>query len=419
MSISKIIQQIKAASGNRTEKISILKKNKNNDDFKKMLFYTYNPYMMFNVVKIKELEKKELLSDKDQWEEFFKACDKSSTRKITGNAAVTMFQKVFEVSSDENVTIMKNVLKKHLNIGISTSTINSVFVDLVPTFAVMLAEPFDEKRINSDDLLAFEPKLDGVRCLTVVKNNEAIMFSRGGKSIENFKHISDELALLQDGVYDGELMGTTFDDLMTVYKTKGVSTIQYTYHIFDYIPYNEWMNSKFELPLSKRRDLLENLQIEGNTKNCKVVERQYGKLADVDRVMKHYVKLRYEGLMIKTLQAQYQKKRTFNIMKKKNFLDIDTPIVSLYAGEEFSRIENTMGGIIINVSEKDKPVYVSVGSGFSDELREKMWKSPDDYIGKIVQISYQEKTKDGSLRFPTFMRFRDDKEIDLKHDNEE
>ncbi len=39
MSISKIIQQIKAAGGNRTEKISILKKNKNNDDFKKMLFY--------------------------------------------------------------------------------------------------------------------------------------------------------------------------------------------------------------------------------------------------------------------------------------------------------------------------------------------------------------------------------------------
>lgn len=413
MSISKIIQQIKTAGGKRTEKIAILKKNKNNEEFKKMLLYAYNPYMMFNVVKIADIDKKQIVSDSEQWEQFFAACDKSSKRNTTGNAAIAMFQKVFQVSDDENVKIMKNVLKKHLNIGISVSTINSVFPNLIPEFDVMLAEPYDETRINSDVVLAFEPKLDGVRCLTIVKNNEATMFSRGGKLIENFKHISDDLAKLKDGVYDGELMGTTFDDLMTVYKTKGVSTIQYTYHIFDYIEYNEWMSCKFEMSLAKRRDALENLRIQEMTTTCKVVERQYGKLADIDRVMKHYVKLGYEGLMIKSLEAPYQKKRTYDIMKKKNFLDIDAAIVSLYKGEEFSRIQDVMGGAIINVGDKNKPIYVEIGSGWSDDLRKKMWENPDDYIGKIIQVSYQEVTKAGSLRFPTFMRFRDDKQMDL------
>ena len=46
--------------------------------------------------------------------------------------------------------------------------------------------------------------------------------------------------------------------------------------------------------------------------------------------------------------------------------------------------------------------------------REELWANSDDYIGKIVEVKFKEKscdkkTGEESLQFPTFVRFRDDK----------
>ena len=56
-----------------------------------------------------------------------------------------------------------------------------------------------------------------------------------------------------------------------------------------------------------------------------------------------------------------------------------------------------------------KGVEVNVGSGLNDELREQIWKDKDSHIGRIIEVRYQEETPDGSLRFPTFVCFRNDK----------
>ena len=55
-------------------------------------------------------------------------------------------------------------------------------------------------------------------------------------------------------------------------------------------------------------------------------------------------------------------------------------------------------------------VQVQVGSGFSDELRDTIWADPDAFIGRIIEVRYQEVTPDGSLRIPTFVCFRNDRD---------
>jgi DNA ligase-1 len=60
-----------------------------------------------------------------------------------------------------------------------------------------------------------------------------------------------------------------------------------------------------------------------------------------------------------------------------------------------------------------KHITVNVGSGFSDEDRDDYWNNSNDVVGRTAEIMCDVITqnRDGtySLRFPRFIRFRDDK----------
>ena len=64
-----------------------------------------------------------------------------------------------------------------------------------------------------------------------------------------------------------------------------------------------------------------------------------------------------------------------------------------------------LGSVIVDF----EGVEVQVGSGFSDALRDQIWEDPENFIGRVIEVRYQEETPDGSLRFPTFVCFRNDK----------
>lgn len=51
---------------------------------------------------------------------------------------------------------------------------------------------------------------------------------------------------------------------------------------------------------------------------------------------------------------------------------------------------------------------MAVSDGFSITQRRKFWKERSNFLGKKAEIQYQEKTPDGSLRFPVFLRIRED-----------
>ena len=107
--------------------------------------------------------------------------------------------------------------------------------------------------------------------------------------------------------------------------------------------------------------------------------------------------------MVKFLDAPYRFGRGWEIMKFKAFHDVDLPIEGYEEGT--GRHTGKLGAIVVD----HKGVRVKVGSGFSDDLREQIWANPDFFMGRIVEIRYQEITPDGSLRFPTFVCFRNDK----------
>jgi ATP-dependent DNA ligase len=101
-------------------------------------------------------------------------------------------------------------------------------------------------------------------------------------------------------------------------------------------------------------------------------------------------------------------------MKIKPFITVDLEVVGIEPGKPESKFAHTLGGLVCRGVDQGKSIEVTVGGGYTEELREEIWNNKDTVIGRTVEIKGDVLTKsqDGatySLRFPVFMGFRDDK----------
>jgi len=305
-----------------------------------------------------------------------------------------------------------------LAIGISTKTINKVAPNFIPTFDVSLAQKYDFKRIKTE-VVGIEPKLDGIRCVAIVQNSEANLYARSGKQILNFDNtIGRDLSQLPDGVYDGEIMGEDFTALMRqAYRKESVDTSNTYLALFDFITLEEWRSKSSSTTTDTRYNLLiENVtglkvtsmgmaSYKSKFDYVKIVERKYIRSEHevIQRIHDEYVKQGYEGAMIKDPVEPYHFKRDWAVMKYKDFFDADVVIKECLEGT--GKHSGKLGSFVVDY----KGVDVQVGSGLTDDIRESVWKMPNAFVGRLIEVRYQEVTPDGSLRFPTFVCFRNDK----------
>ncbi|MBK25130.1 MAG: hypothetical protein CME70_14125 [Halobacteriovorax sp.] len=410
MLVSEILTTIKNTRGTNSKK-QILLDNSNNALLKRVLQYANDPYIVFNVVKVPKVSKSRQHghAEIDRWNLFLDCAKLCSERYHTGNAALEMMKIAITSSTLEEEKWMRKVLKKHLAIGISTKTINSVFPGLIPTFDVQLAQKFEPKRLKGKEVVALEPKLDGIRCCAIVRSGVATLYARSGKQITNFDDtIGLELSILGDGFYDGEIMGKDFVALMRqAYRKENVDTKDSYLSLFDFLPLDDWVNNEPGLTCHHRRLALEErFNAYGTTAKYLSLIPRHIILACVDQVNLYhhqFVAEGYEGVMIKDLDALYRRGRGYEVMKVKSFQDADVMVLRIEEGN--GKFKGMCGNLVVDYNG----VEVGVGSGLNDELRKLIWDSPDDYIGKIVEVRYQEVTPDGSLRFPTFIHFRNDR----------
>ena len=409
MNVIDILEEVKKTSGSNDKK-AILQAHKDNDLLKTVLKMGLDPFTPFHVVKVPKVKQrsKNTFSEPVAWTTFFNAANMCATREITGNAAIDLLYTCFSMVKEEEEKWMRRILKKHLAIGASTKTVNKVFPDLIPTFDVALAQKFEEKRLKGKSEVAVEPKLDGIRCFAIVENGAALLYARSGKLISNFDEtIGVELAKLPEGCYDGEIMGKDFIALMRqAYRKENVVTDGTYLSLFDYIPMSEWKSRTSSMTCRDRYcELYDNLTSIEGLKYLRYIPR-YVVPADYDSIKSwhdDFVQQGHEGAMIKDLDAPYKFGRGPEVMKLKAFHDVDLKIEKLIEGT--GKHSGKLGSVVVNYHG----VEVQVGSGFSDELRESIWPDPDSFVGRMIEVRYQEVTPDGSLRFPTFVCFRNDR----------
>jgi len=399
----------------------------------------YNPYVTFGVKQIPDTVG--IVDAENPWAEFNQLLLQLSQRQITGNAAREAIQNMADrFDSEEWNTFLAPVLRRDMRAGISDKTINKICKGTtyeIPIFGCQLATN-SEGRPEMRGIKRLEPKLDGVRVLMMVIPSDngvtVVSYSRNGKVFENFTHIEEQISLnwlkmirqtkmakqLSDGfVLDGEVIGNTFQELMRQARRKeNVQADDSVFNIFDIVPLADFRRGHWNAQLSKRIEVLETMRTVIDT--MANVELLPHIMVDLDtaagkdqlmRYAKDQVNAGFEGIMIKDVNAHYECKRNTFWMKWKPVITVDLEVIGVEEGT--GRNKGRLGALVCAGSDDGKDITVNVGSGFSDEDRDNLYRDRNLVVGRTVEILCDVITQnqDGSysLRFPRFVRFRDDK----------
>jgi DNA ligase-1 len=98
-------------------------------------------------------------------------------------------------------------------------------------------------------------------------------------------------------------------------------------------------------------------------------------------------------------------------MKYKPVHDYDLTVIGVDLGT--GKNKGRMGALICEGLDDGKHIVVNVGSGFTDTERLEYWNNRNELLGRTVVVMADAVTFNQSghysLRFPRFLRFRDDK----------
>jgi len=404
----------------------------------------YNPYETFGIKQIPDTVG--IVDAENPWDEFFDLLQALSDRRLTGHDARDAVAEMSErFDSDEWNLFLAPILRRDMRCGISTTTVNKIVKKTnyeIPVFSCQLASNC-EGRPEMKGIKRLEPKLDGVRVLLVVtvtdSGTHTTCYSRNGKVFENFKHIEDQIIdnLLQlifarnsvsipgsditrGFVLDGEVVGNSFQELMRQARRKeNVAAEDSVFHVFDILPIADFGRGHWNAQLSKRIKLLEAMKPAiDKMPNVELLPHlevnldEHEGRSKFERYCSDMVAAGFEGVMIKDLDSPYICKRSASWMKYKPTITVDLEVIGLEEGT--GRNKNRLGALVCNGVDDGKEITVNAGSGFSDAERDSLWEDRNLIVGRTVEIMADAITQnqDGtySLRFPRFVRFRDDKE---------
>ena len=376
---------------------------------------------------VKEVPVSEVDGQGLSWDNFKELADSLYRRQLTGHAARDAIQLAMSVASKQQWNdFYRRILIKDLRCGVSEKTVNKVLkgtdIAPVPVFECMLAHDGanHEKKITGKKLL--EPKLDGVRAITVVdyESKTVTMYTRNGKVLENFSHITQYLQdhieeIGRSTVFDGEVVSHSFQDLMKqVHRKSDVQAQDARLCLFDVVPLVEFKAGKSVMGQRRRSKFLkENFSKLFGDSGCLEIIPQIEVnldefLGDIEYrdYNKKMVAEGFEGIMIKDPDSKYECKRSTSWLKQKPFIEVSLTVIETEEGT--GRNAGKMGALVCEGVEDGKTIKVNVGSGFSDKDRDEFWECKVD--GQVVEVRADAITQnqDGtySLRFPRFLRFR-------------
>ena len=350
--------------------------------------YTFDPMVTFGVKKVPTHGGGE--GQGLPWTAFKELLNSLAKREITGHAARDAIELALSASTKSQWNDWyRRILMKDLKCGISEVTINKVLKEFpnikqIQLFECMLAHDGakQEKRLVGKKLL--EPKLDGVRVVTVINvvSRTATMYSRNGKLLENFSHITDSIEANigmfdRSIIIDGEMVSSSFQALMKqVHRKSDVQSSDARLMAFDVLPLSEFLAGESIMGQRRRSNLLRSMQPQFDP------------------------------------AATYECKRSVSWLKMKPFIEVSLTVVAVEEGSAETKNVGKLGALVCEGEDDGKFIRVNVGGGYTDELRDSIWASKDTVIGQIVEVRADAATRSQdsedvySLRFPRFLRFR-------------
>ena len=413
------------------EQIILAQAESGNDEFFEGCRLALDPMITFGLKQIPEKQ------DEDgpglPWDSFTLALTGFTTRNVTGNTARTMIETMMKSATKKEWNgWYRRILIKDLRCGVSEKTINKVVEKkyaqyAIPIFGCQLAHDSANHEAKVAGKKLIEVKLDGVRVITIVRADGRVdMFSRNGKELANFPHIAEQISSVikqkgssksMDVVLDGEIMSSSFQDLMKqVHRKENVEAGDAVLNLFDVLPLADFEQGIYNKDQTTRSQMVK-FWVEQNQHLIPNVTYVANELVDLDteegqarykEINQKAIEGGYEGIMLKDPLAPYECKRSHAWLKLKPFIEVSLSVVAVEEGT--GKNVGKLGALVCEGEDDGKRIRVNVGSGFTDSDRDSFWGSRDSLSGNIVEVRADAVTQnqDGtySLRFPRFKGFR-------------
>jgi len=268
----------------------------------------------------------------------------------------------------------------------------------------MLAQSFAKHGHKIEFPAYIQPKLDGIRCIAILKDRKCTLWSRSRKQIHSCPHIVAEIEriFISDIVLDGELYShdfkKNFEHIVHLVRQDepDEKCTDVEYHIYDTV--NQDTFDKRNTHLSKcftigKFTRLEYLKL---VETVLVNENEVGYWYDV------FKKDGYEGAMLRNVNSLYVNKRSYDLQKMKEFQDEEFDIIGIEEGR--GKLAGHVGAFVCRT--KNGKTFLAKMSGDTEKLAD-YFKDHSLWIGKILTVQYQGLTgKEGVPRFPVGIRIR-------------
>jgi DNA ligase-1 len=274
--------------------------------------------------------------------------------------------------------------------------------------APMLAHKYSDHAHKVKFPAHVQPKLDGIRCIAILKDGKCTLWSRTRKPITSMPHIVAEIEAMEvegDLILDGELYNqkfkTNFEHIVHLVRQEDPDP-QHTdveYHIYDSVDTKadfetrwRWLTTSWRL-----------LNIKKPPKYLKLVDTaEANDESDVTKYFKVFKGFGYEGAILRNSKGMYVNKRSYDLQKVKEFEDDEFKIVGIEEGR--GKLAGHVGAFVC--STKDGKEFLAKMSGETTKLKE-YFENHKFWEGKTLTVQYQGLTSYGIPRFPVGMRLRD------------
>ncbi len=416
MTLYEIIKALQETQGSNAKK-AILEDNKENEDLRDYLKAVYDPSLNYFIT---EKTYPEVVGYSDGHDftvnhigEFIYQL---SDRNKTGNAAKDWLKSVLRYFNNDQQYLIKLMLLKDIKAGISVSTINKVWPNLIYSQKYMRCSLPKDVKLSSwpwEKGVYSQVKMDGM--YTAVSNSSII--TRAGNSFpldcvpEDFK---EEMQSIPSGiVLNGELLVTRNSIILSRKEGNGIlnSALQGTpipnecslqYVVWDLQGINKDYSLRFAMlqcsPLT-------------NSSIFKVVENK--KVYSYEEAVQHFQEMLaqgQEGTVLKHPDGVWKDGTSKHQVKFKIEADIDLLCIDITEGT--GKYKGMLGALQLQSS--CGKLIVDCGTGFTDKQRKELFENPP--VGMVVEIKANDLLdKVGSdtlsLFLPVFKCVRTDKSV--------
>jgi ATP-dependent DNA ligase len=239
-----------------------------------------------------------------------------------------------------------------------------------------------------------EPKFDGIWCRLVIQAGQALFYSRTNNLKETHTLSPDEAKCFVAGTT------TLLGEFMYGQEWALAEGRAGRFYAFDVLAKDGKDIS--HLPLADRKRVLKGILPQPTGRFYRIPTYP---VSLAPTLWHEFVRLSGgEGLVY--LKAGLAGYSTDLLARRKGEYTDDLYIVGFYEGDK--RLSGSLGGVKV-AKHLGGPEVCSVGGGFSDDLRDRIWRSRDEYLGKCITVKSNKRFASGSLRSPNFVCFHQEK----------